>query len=65
MAEPEEVRTIPEPLRREIFLALVTAQDSRMTVSESRKQVRARFQLTEGQLLEIEREGMDNDWPPL
>jgi hypothetical protein len=56
---------LPEPQRKEIFLALVEAQDHDMTVPQSRKLVRDRFGLSESQLLQIEREGMDNQWPPL
>jgi hypothetical protein len=58
-----------EPLsdekRKEIFLALVTAQDQSMGVSQSRHYVAERFGLAEGQVREIEREGLDNNWPPL
>jgi hypothetical protein len=60
MAEP-----LPEALRKEIFLALVGAQDQEMPVDVSRKVVAARFGVSEGQVRQIEREGLDNDWPPL
>ena len=56
---------LPEPRRKEIFLALVDAQDHDMNVAQSRQLVMERFGLSEGQLRQIEREGMDNQWPPL
>ena len=56
---------LPEPQRKEIFLALVDAQDHDLNVVESRQLIMKRFGLSEGQLRQIEREGMDNQWPPL
>jgi hypothetical protein len=61
MPHPE----LPEPVRKEIFLAVVEAQDSRMTVPESRRAVAERFGITEAQVAAIEREGVDQGWPPL
>ena len=55
----------PEPLRKEIFQALVDAQDQEMTVSQSRKFIAERFGVSEHQIREIEREGIDQQWPPL
>jgi DNA-directed RNA polymerase sigma subunit (sigma70/sigma32) len=56
---------LPEAQRKEIFLALVDAQDHETPVPESRQAVASRFGVTEEQVRQIEREGMDNDWPPL
>jgi hypothetical protein len=56
---------LPEARRKEIFLALVDAQDQEMPVDVSRKVVAERFGVGEGQVRRIEREGMDHDWPPL
>ena len=56
---------LPEPRRKEIFLALVEAQDQGMSPAKSRKAVAERFGVSEGQVRQIEREGLDNDWPPL
>ena len=56
---------LSESRRKEIFLALVTAQDSEMSVSRSRKVVAEQFGVTDEQVLKIEREGLDNEWPPL
>jgi hypothetical protein len=54
-----------EPRRKEIFLALVEAQDQQMTVAQSRKTIAKRFNVTENQIRDIEREGLDAQWPPL
>jgi hypothetical protein len=56
---------LPEPRRKEIFLALVEAQDQGMSPAESRKVVAERFGVSEGRVREIEREGLENEWPPL
>jgi DNA-directed RNA polymerase sigma subunit (sigma70/sigma32) len=54
-----------EDQRKQIFEALVGAQDQGMTVPQSIKLVAERFGVTEGQLRQIEQEGLTNDWPPL
>ena len=51
--------------RMDIFLAVVQAQDDRMTVLQARKVVAGRFGVTEQQVRRIEQEGLDNDWPLL
>jgi DNA-directed RNA polymerase specialized sigma subunit len=51
--------------RKEVFLALVTAQDAEMSVAQSRKEIAQRFGITEAEVVRIEREGLDNNWPPL
>jgi hypothetical protein len=56
---------LPEGWRREIFRALVDAQDQGVSVAESRQVVARRFGITERQLREIEREGLNATWPPL
>ena len=56
---------IAEDRRKEIFLALVDAQDHELDVSQSRKLIATRFGVTEGQIRRIEREGLDRQWPPL
>jgi hypothetical protein len=55
---------LSEPVRREIFSALVDAQDQEMPVAESRCEIARRFGVTDEELREIEREGLENDWPP-
>ncbi|HLJ93321.1 MAG TPA: hypothetical protein VKU02_09040 [Gemmataceae bacterium] len=56
---------LPEPVRKEIFSALVEAQDQEMPVAESRREIAHRFGIGEDMLRAIEREGLDNGWPPL
>jgi len=65
MAGLEAEKPVPEARRREIFLALVDAQDHEMTVAQSRKAVAERFGVSESQVRQIEREGLDRGWPPL
>jgi hypothetical protein len=61
---PNEPRLTIEQ-RREIFLALVEAQDRSVPVSESRAEVARQFNLNLDRLKAIEEEGVDNNWPPL
>jgi hypothetical protein len=56
---------LPEERRKEIFLALVDAQDHDMSVAQSRKMIADKFGLSEGQVRQIEREGLEQEWPPL
>jgi hypothetical protein len=65
MIPRQTAEDLPEPHRKEVFRVLVTAQDYEMSVEESRQMVRDRFGLTEGQVLLIEQEGLEGDWPPL
>jgi len=64
MAGNEELE-LPEERRKEVFAALVEAQDQAMSVSQSRQLVAQRFGLSDAQIRQIEREGMDQQWPPL
>ncbi len=61
MLQPE----LAESHRKEIFVALVEAQDQKMTVPQSRRAVAERFGITEKHVVAIEREGLDKEWPPL
>lgn len=54
-----------EPRRKEIFQALVDAQDHEMGVAQSRKFIAEQFGVTENTIREIEREGLEHEWPPL
>lgn len=60
---------VDEPLgehrRKEIFLALVEAQDREVGVAQSRELIAAQFGVSEDQVRQIEREGLDQQWPPL
>jgi hypothetical protein len=63
MAGPTE--TLSEECRREVFAALVAAQDRGVGVGPSRWEVAVRYGLTAAEVTRIEEEGVDNDWPPL
>ena len=65
MPEHDAENLLSEPRRKEIFLALVSAQDHEMSAEQSRRFIAERFGITESQVRHIEREGIDNDWPPL
>ena len=56
---------LSESRRQEIFLALVDAQDQKLGVAKSRKLMVECFGVTESAVCQIEREGLDNQWPPL
>jgi len=53
------VRTLSEKRRKEVFLALVAAQDQELDVPRSRRVVAKRFGITEDQVRDIEEEGLD------
>ena len=56
---------LPESRRKEVFRLLVVAQDYSMSVAETREMARDLFGLVETQVVRIEQEGLDSDWPPL
>jgi hypothetical protein len=56
---------LSEDRRKQIFLALVDAQDHETGVAESRRLVDRRFEVSGGQVRQIEREGVERKWPPL
>ena len=62
---PPDAKRLPEDRRREIFLALVEAQDRDLGVPQSREAVARRFDLSVAEVRQIEREGLDASWPPL
>ena len=51
--------------RREVFAALVKAQDDGLGVKKSRAAVAAQFGIDAGTVAEVEDEGLDGNWPPL
>lgn len=61
-SEPDE---LPEPKRREVFAALVAAQDEGLGVRPSREAVAARFGIPYEAVCEVEEEGLEKGWPPL
>ncbi len=56
---------LPEDRRKEMFAALVAAQDGGLDVAASRKKVAAEFGVTAKQVEKVEKEGLDAQWPPL
>jgi hypothetical protein len=65
MSRHQPADHLPEDRRKQIFRALVEAQDQEMGVPQSRELVAHRFGVTEAEVRQIEREGMDGLWPPL
>ena len=65
MIQEKKHDQVSEDRRKEIFFALVDAQDQEMDVAQSRSFVAQRFNVSESRVRQIEREGMDNKWPPL
>jgi hypothetical protein len=62
---PPDAKRLPEERRREVFLALVEAQDQDLGVPQSREAVARRFDLSVEEVRQIEREGLEATWPPL
>lgn len=65
MATQDSLGSVTIERRRAIFRALVEAQDSGAPVGVSRAEAARRFEVTEDQVREIEREGLEHEWPPL
>jgi hypothetical protein len=65
MTQGQIDKQLPENRRKEIFLALVDAQDHEMDVAQSRRLMAQRFGMSESQVRQVEREGIENQWPPL
>jgi hypothetical protein len=59
------VEQISEDRRKEIFAALVEAQDGKVDVARSRQLIAFRFGLNETQIEQIEKQGIESNWPPL
>jgi len=60
-----DAKRLPEERRREIFLALVEAQDKHLGLTQSREAVARHFDLSVEEVRQIEREGLEASWPPL
>jgi hypothetical protein len=56
---------IDERLRREVFRALVEAQDAGSSVLQSRADVARHYRIAAHEVRRIEGEGIDKEWPPL
>jgi hypothetical protein len=65
MSADEPTVVEPSDRRREIFRAVVEAQDGGMAVAASRAAVAGRFAVSEAEVRDIEREGLAAGWPPL
>jgi len=65
MTESTTDQQLTEARRKEIFFALVYAQDHEIDVARSRRLMVKRFGVSESQVQQIEREGIENEWPPL
>jgi hypothetical protein len=61
----EDVVELTEQRRREIFAALVAAQDEGLSVRDSRATIARRFRVNVETVVEVEDEGLDGKWPPL
>ena len=61
----EQSGPVPEDRRKEIFKALVDAQDGGAKPAASRTAIARQFAVTEKQVRDIEQEGMAAQWPPL
>ena len=56
---------ISDARRMEVFAALVAAQDQGASVRVSRHLMARRFEIPVEEVERIEREGLDQQWPPL
>jgi hypothetical protein len=65
MMRRESEEPLSEERRKEIFQALVDAQDREMTVPQSYQFIQETYLVSEKQLRQIEREGLERQWPPL
>lgn len=65
VAQDQPVETLTVDRRRAIFRALVEAQDEGMSVEASRADAARKFAVSESDVKAIEREGLENEWPPL
>jgi hypothetical protein len=65
MTDTKDGDSLSEDVRRAIFFALVELQDSGASVQASRSGIALRFDVLQHQVEAIEREGLDNNWPPL
>lgn len=66
MSEQPPTGELPEERRKEIFRALVDAQDlHEFTAAQARQLVAKRFGIGERQVKEIDREGTKLFWQPL
>lgn len=60
----DEAAGLTEARRRELFTALVAAQDEGLSVRDSRAAIARRFEVDVETVAEVEEEGLDGKWPP-
>ena len=65
MIQENSAVDLPESRRKELFHLLVIAQDYAMSVTEAREMACNLFGLEETNVVRIEQEGLERDWPPL
>ena len=56
---------LPDDRRRAIFADVVAAQDEGLAVAAARESVAARHNVSPEEVKAIEREGIEQEWPPL
>jgi hypothetical protein len=59
------IEQISEDRRKEIFAAIVEAQDDNADVIRCRQLIAFRFGLNDTQIEQIEQQGIESEWPPL
>ena len=57
--------TLSEERRKQIFLDIVAAQDEGLPVLAARTRIATQYELPAESVKDIEREGIDQSWPPL
>src|SRR5262249_51295451 len=65
MFQERAVVELSESRRKELFHLLVVAQDYAMSVAEARQMVAELHGLVGAQVVRIEQEGLESNWPPL
>jgi len=65
MPQNGPAQSLSETRKQQIFLALLEAQDQELGVLRARKLIAENFRISEDQVIRIEREGIENNWPPL
>jgi hypothetical protein len=62
---PEQHAASDEESRKAVFAGLVALQDDGIPVSHSRSVIAERFGLGVQAVRDVEREGLEKQWPPL
>ena len=65
MVQANSTNSLPFQRRMELFHRLVVAQDYGMSVTEAREMLFHLYGADETQVVRIEQEGVENNWPPL